>query len=441
MPAHFRLATFRADVTPPRGSPLCGGLIQPVREVTDPLSALGVILLPENDLPIVLCAIDWCEICNDHTLWRERLGTAAGTIPDRVAVHCVHQHDAPLTDLFAQQLHRGYGLETNLMDVGVFHQALADVTEAVRNALPKAEAVTHVCVGQATVEQVASNRRVPCPDGTIQIRWSRCPDPDLRAEPEGLVDPLLKTVSFWNGPRKLAALHSYAVHPMSYYGQGQVSADFVGMARERRNQEEPDTLHLYFTGGAGNLTAGKYNDGSPENRAVLAERIYRAMAEAEQDTHEIGLSEMKWCAEPVHLVPRADHSETELMAILANASLPNVKRTLAALELSFLHRTAARVPVLITALHLDEKTALLHLPGEAFVEYQLYAQELRPEAFVAVASYGDLGMSYIPLERHFQDVGGYEETSAFAAPETEVILKQAIQKVLFGEFDREGIRT
>src|SRR5205085_8633308 len=116
------------------------------------------------------------------------------------------------------------------------------------------------------------------PNGTIRSRWSRCDDPALCAEPEGLIDPMLKTVSFWNGERKLAALHYYATHPMSYYGDGLVSADFEGMARERRHQEEPDAaLHIYFTGCAGNITAGKYNDGSPENRPVLAERLYRAL--------------------------------------------------------------------------------------------------------------------------------------------------------------------
>jgi hypothetical protein len=46
-------------------------------------------------------------------------------------------------------------------------------------------------------------------------------------------------------------------------------------------------------------------------------------------------------------------------------------------------------------------------------------------------------MSYIPLEHHFQEVGGYEETWAFGAPETETLLKESIHKVTL-ESEREA---
>src|SRR6266581_4834352 len=72
MPA-LHLATFACDVTPPAGHPLCGGWIEPVRAVDDPLRALGVILLGMGE-PIVLCAVDWCGIRNEANLiWRQAL--------------------------------------------------------------------------------------------------------------------------------------------------------------------------------------------------------------------------------------------------------------------------------------------------------------------------------------------------------------------------------
>ena len=45
----------------------------------------------------------------------------------------------------------------------------------------------------------------------------------------------------------------------------------------------------------------------------------------------------------------------------------------------------------------------LHLPGEAFVEYQLAAQKMRPDAAVHVAAYGDDGPGYIPIARAYLD--------------------------------------
>ena len=69
------------------------------------------------------------------------------------------------------------------------------------------------------------------------IRQRGTSDPRLTAE--GTIDPWLKTLSFWDGDRPLLALSCYATHPMSHYGQGHVSSDFVGLARKQRQKEEP----------------------------------------------------------------------------------------------------------------------------------------------------------------------------------------------------------
>jgi len=80
-------------------------------------------------------------------------------------------------------------------------------------------------------------------------------------------------------------------------------------------------------------------------------------------------------------------------------------------------------------LHLGDDVRLLHLPGEAFVEYQLFAQQQNPDAFIATAGYGDGAPGYIPLEKSFAE-GGYEPTWAFVALETERQLKTAIIELL-----------
>ena len=75
--------------------------------------------------------------------------------------------------------------------------------------------------------------------------------------------------------------------------------------------------------------------------------------------------------------------------------------------------------------------AVVHLPGEIFIEYQLHAQASRPDAFVAVAGYGDLGTGYITLANSFAE-GGYEPVDAFVSGRSEKIVRVAIEKVLRG---------
>ena len=59
------------------------------------LRAKGIVL-SGSGLPIVLCAVDWIGIGNEsQDAFKARLAKAASTIPSRVAVHTVHQHDAP----------------------------------------------------------------------------------------------------------------------------------------------------------------------------------------------------------------------------------------------------------------------------------------------------------------------------------------------------------
>ena len=59
-----------------------------------------------------------------------------------------------------------------------------------------------------------------------------------------------------------------------------------------------------------------------------------------------------------------------------------------------------------------------------FVEYQLYAQSLRPEpgAFVAVAAYSDNGLWYVPTASEYPK-GGYESGVTFAADRNEAGIK------------------
>ena len=175
-----------------------------------------------------------------HRLWTEALADAAHTTPDCVALHCVHQHNAPFIDREGNALLRKAGADPLLYDEKFVAELVKRSAAAVRDSLNLVQPVTHIRVGEAEVKEVASNRRVLGPDGKIKyVRTSATNDPAARAEPAGTIDPILRSVGFFQDNRPLARLYYYTTHPMSYYGDGRASSDFVGLARQRRDEEEP----------------------------------------------------------------------------------------------------------------------------------------------------------------------------------------------------------
>ena len=227
--------------------------------------------------PVVLCVVDWTGLRNEaFRIWRKALADAAHTTPEHVSLHTVHPHNAPFADVEAQKLIAAAGAPISL-DLKYYDECVKrSRRRRSRPRCPKAVKFTHIGTGSAEVKEVASNRRVLGPDGKVKFtRTSATKNKEARDAPEGLIDPKLRTLSFWDGDKPLAALHFYACHPMSYYGDGRVSADFCGLARQKR-QDETGVFQVYFNGCGGNITAGKYNDGAKENRPVLRDRIYAA---------------------------------------------------------------------------------------------------------------------------------------------------------------------
>jgi hypothetical protein len=429
--AGFRIAPFSADVTPPIGHPLLAGLCLPAAEIADPLFAKGFVLLG-GSAPIVQCAVDWCEIRNEsHDRWRAALAEAAGTTPTRVLLSCVHQHDAPLGDLEADRILRAEGLPDRITDPEFHERAVRATAATARKAVSHARPVTHLGLGRARVEQVASNRRTIGADGTPRHdRMSACRDPKLREQPEGTIDPWLRTISFWDGDRPLVALSSYATHPMSYYRTGKVSADFPGLARRKRQEEDPSVLQIYASGCSGNVIAGKYNDGSPEMRPVLAERMHRGMKTAWESTERRPLERVSFRAASLRLEPRGAPGFTvaELEKKLDPATPAN-QRVLAAMGLSWRKRADAGYRLDVPAIDFGGAQIVL-LPGESYVEYQLLAQELRPDQFVMALGYGECAPGYIPTERHWEEKDSNLNDWCWVAPGAQPAMTSALREAL-----------
>jgi hypothetical protein len=377
--------------------------------------------------------VDWIGIANEgHVVFRESLAAAAGTTRDRVAIHTLHQHDAPGCDFTAEQLIRDLGLKNFGRFEGGFHRdAIQRAAKAIQAAMESAQPVTHYGWGVATVKEIASNRRILGKDGKVRaVRYTATKDPALRAEPEGVIDPELSLLSFWNETRPIAIISYYACHPQSYYRTGVPSPDFPGIARFIRGQAVPEALHVHFNGAGGNIGAGKYNDGAKENRMALAQRLADAMKQALVQTKRQPLSDTDIGYETVPVkLPVAPHlKQEELIADLKKE--PARGYISKADQLAWVIRCKSGHAIDIACLRVGQ-SRVLHMPGELFVEYQLAGKKMRPDLQVAMAAYGDYGPAYIGTTVAYSE-GGYE-TSARAsnvALEVEPILMDAMKRLL-----------
>lgn len=430
-PPKLTISTLVEEVTPPIGHPCMGGGIAPVKEIVDPLFAHGFVLQGAGD-PIAVVAVDWCEIRNDaYDQWRDALAAAIGTKRERVLLSALHQHDAPVADLTAQKLLDEAKAKGAICDAPFHEKVVKRVAKAAKASLTNGRPVTHIGTGQAKVERVASNRRFVDDTGRLRFdRTSASRDPKAHAADGGTIDPFLKTLSFWDGDHAILAMSAYATHPMSYYGKGGVSADFVGLARKLRQADEPKTLQMYISGCSGNVTAGKYNDGAAENRSELAKRLYSAMREAWKNTTKQAVSECTFRTTPLQLTARSGKGFTEedLAKRLKQDPKP-FGQCLAALGLSWRKRVLARQPIDVAAIDFGGPVYLL-LPAEAYVEYQLMAQAARPKEFVVTAGYGECGPGYIPVEKAWDENDGNLADWCWVNPGCEEKMKRAIEHVL-----------
>ena len=425
--APLRVATFRCDVTPWPGETLVW--TAKLVKVEEPLLAKGIVL-EDGANRYVLCALDWCLLANDSELsFRKALADAAGTDPARVALQCLHQHAAPYADEGAHRLLDAAPTPLPHLSPKFLDAARGLLAGAAQEAATRLEPFDRVGIGQAKAERIASTRRLRDENGKILTRWSSgAKDPKMAAAPEGPIDPWLKTITLARGNKPLVRLHYYATHPQTFCCDGRASADFVGLAREAVEREDK-VFQIYFTGCAGDVTAGKYSDGSPQAQAELAQRLKAAMLASIAQTRFTPAKSAVWRTQLFTLPLRAakDQATAQSRAWLENPAQPDSLRVYkGAMRLSFVERLGR--PIMVSSLQLG-KVHILHLPGEPMVAFQFFAQQTKSRDFVAVAGYGDCGPAYICTDKALAE-GGYEPSATNVGPGSEALLKAAIQALL-----------
>lgn len=426
-----KIGHFQIDATIPIGHRCMGVLPQKSISVADNLELHGFVLLG-SDLPIVVVAIDWCEIRNaSYDQWRTRLANTAGTVPQRVLLSSLHQHDAPVIDAGAQDLLDAVGLTGELFDREFHDDVLLRAEQALRLAIEEARPVTHVGYAQGEVRHVASNRRVVDAAGRVSFARGSSSGSDafFRETDAGLIDPMMRTISFWDGDQCIVEYHAYATHPMSYYGRGEVTSDFVGLARKQLSRLDRSIHPIYASGCSGDVTAGKYNDGTPKAREELTQKIYDAMLANRAGAQRVVCRPWDFRSVALELeYTNVASLQRETMAReLHDEALPIEKRILAAMGLASLDRVQVlKQPIDMPCIDFGIAKLVL-FPGETFVGYQHLAQSMGSVPVIPVG-YGESWTGYVPTNAAFAD--GFHESWLWVAPGSQTRIEGALRKLL-----------
>ena len=192
------LSLFDIDATPPIGTSMAYDSVINTWDLG--LRAKGIVLHGAGD-PIVLCAIDWIGIGDEgYDQFCSTIANAAGTIPQRVALHTVHQHDSYRCDFGAEKILIKNEVDPKSYDGSFARFFLLRLEKAIKESLDSKVDVTHVGLGEAAVYNVASTRRIIGDDGQVRAtRFSSCTSEELRAEPEGVIDQTISLERIWNG--------------------------------------------------------------------------------------------------------------------------------------------------------------------------------------------------------------------------------------------------
>ncbi len=427
-PSTLEVGTFTVDVTPLVGSQLAYNVME---KAGNSLWLKGMVFVTD-DKPVVIAAVDWIGIGGEgNRQFREAIAQAVGTTTERVAIHTLHQHDAPRLDWGAEELLAQQDLSGTMFNVPFAKEVIGRTAKAAQEAVARAQPVTQI-------GWVRPRSKKSLPIGgfwTPTVRSTACVHRHCRSQnprfPDGTIDPYVKSISFYNGDKLICVLTYYATHPQSYYRTGLAETDFPGIARILR-EDALGVPHVHFNGAGGNIGAGKYNDGAHDNRIRLAGRLAKGMQQAYEATEKFPVTAetFGWESVPVSLPPAEHLDEEKLQALIQDESANMRQRAAAATKLSFLRRTQAGETIDIACLKLGQ-ARVLHMPGELFVEYQLNAAKLRPDLFVAMAAYGDYAPGYIGTKIAYTQ-GGYEtsERASKTAPEVEEVLMGAVKKLL-----------
>jgi len=417
----LKIVTFKVDVTPAVGEQMAYVINE---KVEMPIYVSGIVL-DDGTTRAVWVSCDYLYLCGElHVLWTDEIAKSAKVPRDNVFLHSVHLHDS----MFMAPGYNPKEGETTRMVVNPQYceKSLQDVTEAIAQAVAGSwQTVGKQLTSDTRVGGLAASRRIYDRTGRMRPRLSGVNPPEVQALTTGIIDPILRTVCFENtSGHRIVALHFYATHPQSAYMRHMVSTDVPG--RALRHVEEHDqsvAQNIYFSGCGADVAFGKYNlTGDINTIERLGKRLGEGIVRNLQRLEEQPIGAL--------VVKRVAFDVPFLDSIPPASECPGLRAPERRYFLETIDRWRTST---VARMSIGPRVHFLSFEaGEVFVDYQLYAQSLIPEHFLATAAFGNGVYLYIPTRAAIAENAGYETSAGecLVKPEMDEVLRNALRSCL-----------
>lgn len=363
----LQAGAVRVDITPPAGLRLMGfeARTEPATGVLDPLYA-RILVLETAEERLAIVTLDTCRTFGPWWLasLRERARVLGGI--SHLLVVATHTHSAPMIE---EEESRSSGWERETLDK-VSKGVLAAHKRAVE---------AKIGIGYGNVD-VGYNRRRLTESGTVEMIWE---NPERK--PMGPVDSKVTVLRIDDKQgRTIAVLVNHALHPVVFGVRGlSYSADFVGTLADMVESSFGEAaVCLFVQGACGDINP--YHADVPSDHDPVGKRDWTGGMLAKEVIRVA--SQIRTIA-PEH--PLIQVIEETLTFHGRWAPAANVEY---------------RLPV--SAILINQTIALMSMPGEPFVDFQVRWRERCPVADCLFAGYANGYFGYFPTIRAAAE-GGY----------------------------------
>jgi neutral ceramidase len=392
--AEMKAGVAKVDITPPLGTHMWGYFdrMQGAEGIMDPLYA-RVLVLQAGDQRLAYVDLDLGRTFGQVSLDQLRAAVKKDTGISNVIVQATHTHAGPV-------ILDSYPAGTPAWET----TDLKKIEQAIGNASQHAVSVK-LGVGYGET-YIGYNRRLINSDGSVSMLWS-----NSTQVPTFPVDPTIAVLRIdqMDG-QPLALLVNYSTHPVTFGPDNlQFSADFPGvMCKVVEQAFAGKPLAFFVQGAPGDINV--YDATTPIKRDAIARRDWagktlgdaaasaaKAVQTSPDSNASIDVTEdilpfkLRWDPEKFH-----QELLKEINPIAFETFAPAIQETM-------------HLPV-TTAL-IDRKIALLGMPGEPFLEFQMNMRARCPVEHCFFLGYTNGYYGYFPTIKAAVE-GGYGAQSA-----------------------------